>query len=104
MQENAELREGLYLHALDSGSTLDIQTRSRHYRIEYLEGDLIRISGHPEWCPSPTLARLCGSRGGQVGFAEGFIGYRMQLVFERLDERIPVTTSEVTDIRVVDRY
>lgn len=104
MRENAELLEGVYLHALDAGSTIDIETKSRHYQIEYLEGDRIRISGHPQWCPTPTLARLCGSRGGSVGFAEGYIGYRMRLVFERLYDRVPVTTSEVTDIRVVDRH
>jgi hypothetical protein len=103
MREHAELLEGVYLNTLATGSTIDLETRSRHYQIEYLEGDRIRISGHPHWCPTPTLARLCGSRGGPDGFAEGYIGCRMRLVFERLDNRIPVTTSEVTDIRVIDQ-
>jgi hypothetical protein len=103
MREKAELLDGVYLSSLDAGSTIDLETRSRHYRIEYLEGDRIRISGHPRWCPTPTLARLCGSRGGSDGFAEGYIGCRMRLVFERLEDRIPVTTSEVTDIRVIDQ-
>ena len=104
MRQNAELCEGVYLHALEAGSTIDIETRRRRYQIEYLEGDRIRISGHPQWCPTPTLARLCGSRGGSVGFADGYIGCRMQLAFVRLDDRVPVTTSEVTHIRVVDRH
>ena len=104
MRESGELPKGVYLNTLDAGSTIDLETRSRRYRIEYLEGDRIRISGHPLWCPAPTLARLCGSRGGSDGFAEGYIGCRMRLVFERLDDRIPVTTSEVTDIRVIDRH
>jgi hypothetical protein len=103
MRKNAELLEGLYLNTLDAGSTIDLETRSRHYRIEYLEGDRIRISGHPRWCPEPTLARLCGSKGGSDGFAEGYIGCQMRLVFERLEDRVPVTTSEVTDIRIGDR-
>jgi hypothetical protein len=103
MREKDELLDGVYLSSLDAGSTIDLETRSRHYRIEYLEGDRIRISGHPRWCPTPTLARLCGSRGGSDGFAEGYIGCRMRLVFERLEDRIPVTTSEVTDIRVIDQ-
>src|SRR5260370_26200355 len=101
MREHAELREGVYLSSLDTGSTIDLETRSRHYRIEYLDGDRVRISGHPQWCPTPTLARLCGSRGGLVGFEAGYIGCRMRLVFERLVDHIPVTTSEITDIHVI---
>ena len=101
MRENAEVLEGVYLSSLDTGSTIDLETRSRRYRIEYLEGDRVRISGHPRWCPTPTLARLCGSRGGSDGFEAGYIGCQMRLVFERLDDRIPVTTSEIMDIRVI---
>ena len=103
MAEKAELLEGLYLNHLTGGTTIDLETRSRHYQIEYVEGDRVRISGHPRWCPTPTLARLCGSRGGSTGFAAGYIGCRMRLVFERLDDCMPVTTSEVTDIHVIDR-
>ena len=100
--ERAELLEGVYLSSLDTGSTIDLETKSRHYRIEYLESDQVRISGHPLWCPTPTLARLGGSRGGPDGFEAGYIGCGMRLVFERLDNRIPITTSEIMDIRVVD--
>ena len=104
MTEKPELFTGVYLDSLNSGAAVDVETKSRHYRIEYLEGDRIRISGHPRWCPTPTLARLCGSKGGSDGFAEGYIGCRMRLVFERLDDQIPVTTSEVTDVRVIERH
>jgi hypothetical protein len=104
MRENAELLGGVHLNTVDAGSTIDLETRSCHYRIEYLEGDRVRISGHPRWCPGPPLARFCGSTGGSDGFAEGYIGCQMRLVFERLDDRVPVTTSEVTDIRVSGRH
>ena len=103
MRENEVLVEGVYLNTLDTGSNIDLETRSRRYHIEYLDGDRIRISGHPQLCPTPTLARLCGSRGGPDGFAEGYIGCRMRLMFERLADHISVTTSEVTDIRVMDQ-
>lgn len=103
MRENVHIpEEGVYLSTLDTGSIIDLETKSRHYRIEYLEGDRVWISGHPRWCPTPTLARVCGSRGGSDGFAENYIGCRMRLVFERLDDRVPVTTSEITDIRVTE--
>src|SRR5689334_5140385 len=103
MREGAVITEGVHLNTLDTGSTIELETRSRRYHIKYLEGDRIRISGHPQLCPTPTLARLCGSRGGRDGFAEGYIGRQMRLVFERLDDHISVTTSEVTDIRVTDQ-
>ena len=102
--ETAQLLDGVYLRTLDTGAIINVETRSRRYRLEYLEGDRIRISGHPQWCPAPTLARLQGSRGGSEGFVEGYIGCQMRLVFERLDNCIPVTTSEVTDVRVIERH
>jgi hypothetical protein len=104
MLENAEVLDGLYLNTLYASSTVDLETKSRRYRIEYLEGDRILISGHPRWCPTPTLARLFGSKGGPDGFAQGYIGCGMRLVFEPLVDCIPVTTSEITDIRVVDPH
>jgi|SRR5215510_7491075 len=104
MRANAELLEGVDLNALDAGSTIDLETRRRRYQIKYLQGDRIRISGHPRWCPTPTLARLCGSWDSSGGFAEGYIGRGMRLVFERSDDRIQVTTSEVTDVRVIDQH
>jgi DUF2075 family protein len=103
MRENAELLEGVYLSSLATGSTIDVETRSRHYQIQYLERDQVRISGHPRWCPTPTPARVCGSRGGSEGFETGYIGCGMRLVFERLDNPVPITTSVITDVRVVDQ-
>jgi hypothetical protein len=58
MTENTELLTGVYLSSLDTGSAVDLETKSRHYRIEYLEGDRIRISDHPRWCPTPVLVLL----------------------------------------------
>jgi hypothetical protein len=102
MTNKNELLTGVYLSSLDTGSAVDLETKSRHYRIERLQGDRIRISGHPQWCPKPVLARLHGSRVGSGEFEDGYIGCGMRLVFERLDNHIPIITSEITDIRVVD--
>lgn len=43
------------------GSLVDVETKSRHYHIEFLGGNAIRISGHPEYCPHPESAQLQGS-------------------------------------------
>jgi hypothetical protein len=77
MIEKTELLTGVYLSSLDTGSAVDLETKSRLYRLEHLEGDRIRISGHPQWCPTPVLARLHGSRVGSGEFEEGYIGCGM---------------------------
>ena len=72
------------LNGLAPGSRLDVETRNRHYRIECLGGISIRISGHPEYCPTPVAGRLL-----QSSLIER--GRHLHLV---LGDR-PVTTSRV---------
>ena len=61
MTTSSEVREGVDLKSLSPGSLIDMETKNRHYRIEYLGGTTMRISGHPAFCPSPVLAELQGS-------------------------------------------
>jgi hypothetical protein len=84
---------------LASGSVIDVETKSRHYRIECLGGNAISISGHPEYCPEPVSARLYGSIDEQGALEFGMIGRGMRLRFV-LNERQPVTTSRVVRLRV----
>jgi hypothetical protein len=58
MREQANFLDGLRLSSLDTGSVIDLHTRSRRYRIEYLQGNRVRISGHPQWCPTPVHGEL----------------------------------------------
>ena len=85
--------------SLARGSLLDVQTSSRHYKIECLGGNAIRISGHPEYCPHPVAARLQGSldKEGVLGF--GLIVRGMRLLF-LLDDQRPVTTTKVLSVHV----
>ena len=85
--------------SLKPGSFIDVETKSRHYQIEYLGGSAIRISGHPEYCPDPVEARLEGSLDKEAGLEWGVIGRGKRMVF-RLDEHHPVTTSRVLSIHV----
>jgi hypothetical protein len=85
--------------SLVRGSLIDVETKSRHYRIECLGGNAIRISGHPEYCPDPVLAQLHGSVDKEGIFELGLIGRGMRLVF-LLNEHRPVTTSRVLRVRV----
>jgi hypothetical protein len=85
--------------SLVRGSLIDVETKSRHYRIECLGGNAIRISGHPEYCPDPVLAQLHGSVDKEGMFELGLIGRGMRLVF-LLNEHRPVTTSRVLHVHV----
>jgi hypothetical protein len=81
------------------GSLIDVETKSRHYRIECLGGSAIRISGHPEYCPNPVPAQLHGSVDKEGVLELGLIGRGMRLMF-LLNEHRPVTTSRVLHVHV----
>jgi len=78
--------EGIYLRDLASGSILDVETKSRHYRIVYVGGDEILISGHPRLCPEPVSAELRGSLRGSGEVQAGFIGRGLRLALWRLTD------------------
>jgi hypothetical protein len=84
---------------LAQGSLIDVETKSRHYRIECLGGNAIRISGHPEYCPDPVPARLHGSVDKEGTLELGLIGRGMRLMF-LLNEHRPVTTSRILRVQV----
>ena len=75
---------------LPPGSLLEVQTRNRQYHIECLGGGAIRVSGHPEYCPTPVSGRVAES-----GLIER--GRHLHLL---LEDCRPVTTSRVVRVRV----
>jgi hypothetical protein len=81
------------------GSLIDVETKSRHYQIECLGGNAIRISGHPEYCPAPVPAHLHGSVDREGVLELGLIGRGKRMIF-LVDEHRPVTTSRVLRVRV----
>ena len=85
--------------SLERGSVIDVETKSRHYHIECLGGNAIRISGHPDYCPDPVPAQLQGSLDQKGVVEQGRIGRGMRLVF-LLKEYGPVTTSKVLSVHV----
>ncbi len=84
--------------SLVRGSLIDVETKSRHYRIECLGGNAIRISGHPDYCPDPVAAQLQGSFTKEGTLEVGLIGRGMRLMF--LLNRRPVTTSRALHVHV----
>lgn len=75
---------------LPPGSRLEIETNNRHYDIECLGGNAIRVSGHPEYCPTPVAGRVVES-----GFIER--GQHLHLLIEGARW---LTTSRVMKLRV----
>ena len=53
MTTSPEVREGVDLKSLSPGSLIDMETKNRHYRIEYLGGTTMRISGHRHFAQVP---------------------------------------------------
>ncbi len=94
MQVSAET---LDCASLRPGSLIDVETKTRHYQIECLGGDAIRISGHPEYCPTPVEARIKGSVDREGRLEPGVIEPGMRLLFV-LEDRLPVTTSRVLQV------
>jgi hypothetical protein len=90
--------ETLDYNRLEPGAVVDVETKSRHYRIECLGGNSVRISGHPQYCPSPVNAHLEGSLNQDGMLDAGLIecGHRLLFVVE---DRIPITTSKVLHVQ-----
>ena len=99
MSTSSEVREALDLKSLSPGSLIDMETKNRHYRIEYLGGNSMRISGHPAFCPDPVMAELQGSVNREGAFEMGSIMPGRRVVFI-VDEHTPVTTSKVVSVHV----
>src|SRR6185312_16603658 len=99
MTTSCEALRGVNLASLSPGCLIDLETKSRHYRIEYLGGDTIRISGHPEHCPRPVSAQLKGSINEHGVLELGLIKRGMRIMI-RLNEHLSLTTSTVISIQV----
>jgi hypothetical protein len=98
MTKASDVLKGVDLNSLRVGSLIDVETKSRHYRIENLGGNAIRISGHPAHCPRPEVAELYGSVNDEGVVEVGLVEPGMRLMFFLHDR--PVTTSRVISVRI----
>ena len=95
--------EMLNCNDLAPGSLIDVETKSRHYRIECLGGSAIRVSGHPEYCPEPVRASLQGSVDREGTLEPGSINCGMRMILVLNDVR-PITTSSILHVQVEQPY
>ena len=94
----SEIEGGVHLGDLPAGAVLEVETENRSYTVEYRGLNQALISGHPVFCPEPTLVTINGSTWGGSMIKAGYIGRGMRLEF-RPAECEPVTTSVVRDVR-----
>lgn len=93
-----ESEDGVYLDELPLGAIIDVQTTNRAYRIENRGDGKVLISGHPTYCPEPTMVDLHGSTNGGAMLKMRFIGRGMRIEFLH-PERGVIYTSPVREIR-----
>ena len=99
MTTQCEAPKGVNIQSLTPGCLIDIETKSRHYQVECLGGDTIRVSGHPEHCPRPVSAQLKGSINESGVLEPGLIKRGMRVML-RLTEHLSITTSTVISVHV----
>src|SRR5579864_8583886 len=88
----SEIEGGVHLRDVTPGTVLEVKTQNRSYTLQYRGSGQALISGHPVFCPEPTLVSIHGSTWGGSMLKEKFIGRGMHLEFGR-PERQPITTS-----------
>ena len=94
----SEREGGLCLDNLKVGDLLELETKNRTYFIENRGNGQILISGHPKYCPQPTLVELYGSTCGGIILKPVFIGRHMRLAFRHPQHGV-IRTSRIQEIR-----
>ena len=95
----SEVEGGVFLDELQPHSVLQIETQHRCYTAVMLGGSRALISGHPEFCPEPTLVAIAGSTWGGSMLKLRFVGRGMHLEFCHPQYSTPIVTSCVREIR-----
>lgn len=96
----SEVEGGVYLSDLPVDSRLEVETQNRFYvLINRGEGHFL-ISGHPKFCPEPTLVTIAGSNWGGSMLKRSYVGRGMHLEFLHPSYERPIITSKILEIRL----
>jgi len=97
----SEIEGGVDLGQLPVSSQLEIRTSNRLYRLVNQGNGQALLSGHPEYCPTPTPVRVSGSNWGGSMLKTAFVGRGMHLEFHCRGYKGPIITSRIEEIREV---
>ena len=95
----ANQKDEVRLDELEVGEKLELATKNRTYLVENRGNGEILISGHPQYCPQPTLVKFYGSTAGWTTLNPGLIGRGMYLEFRHPEHGL-IRTSRIEEIRV----
>jgi hypothetical protein len=95
----SEIEGGVHLGDLAEGTRLEVQTQHRWYTLVNCGDGWALISGHPTYCPQPSLVRILGSNWGGSMLKVRYIGRSMRLEFKHPEYRTPIITSRIVEIR-----
>jgi hypothetical protein len=96
----SEIEGGVYLKDLPDESTLEVVTQNRGYTLILRSDGQALISGHPQFCPEPTLVRINGSNWGGSMLKSAYLGRGMHLEYRHPNYRGPIVTSAIIDIKL----
>jgi hypothetical protein len=94
----SEIEGGVHLRDVLPGTVLEVETENRAYTIRYEGCGRAFISGHPVFCPEPTLVTIHGSTWGGSMIKSDYIGRGMHLEFGH-PTYMPITTSMIVQVR-----
>lgn len=97
----SEVEGGVYVKDLPVESKLEIETQNRFYTLVHRGGGQFLISGHPKFCPQPTLVTVAGCNWGGSMLKRAYVGRGMHLEFLHPSYERPIVTSRIIEIRLV---
>lgn len=92
------VNKGFSVAELAPGELVSMTTVNRSYWLTYLGGRQGLLSGHPQYCQTPTPVRIEGSTWGGSMIELGFLGEGMHVEFVLPDGKT-LTTSTVVEIK-----
>jgi hypothetical protein len=95
----SEIEGGVSLGDLSPSTVLEIETQNHRYTAVFLGESQAMISGHPEYCPEPTLVAIAGSTWGGSMLKLRYIGRGMHLEFSHPEYHSPIVTSRIQAVR-----
>jgi hypothetical protein len=95
----SEVLGGIFIEKIQVGKTLRIKTKKREYLLEHRD-DGFYLSGHPEYCPTPTHVKPHGSTWGGSAIKAGYIGRGMDFEYG-IEGMGTYKTSEIVDVEIV---
>jgi hypothetical protein len=97
----SEVEGGVYFKDLPLESTVEVETQNRFYTMINRGGGHFLISGHPKFCPAPTLVYVAGCNWGGSMLKRAFLGRGMHMEFLHPEYDRPIITSRIIEIRML---